>query len=216
MTFLSRAVAQLLDALAPPSCAGCGAPTTNPFCDACGPIADPAPARRIEGAPLIALGRYAPPLSSAIQRFKYERRAELAPILARLLSRVLEPYELPSATAFVPVPLHPRRLATRGYNQAALIAQELARARRLPCEPRLLLRTRDTEHQVGKARAARQTNADGAFELRKAGLQRAVLVDDVVTTGSTMTACVRALARGGVEVVAVAALAQTAEADMPD
>jgi ComF family protein len=216
MTFLARALAPLLDALAPPTCAGCGAPTAAPFCDTCGPITSAGPARHIEGAPLIALGRYAPPLSSAIQRFKYEGRAELAPLLARLLSRVLEPYELPTATAFVPVPLHPRRLARRGYNQAALIAQQLARARRLPWEPRLLLRTRDTEHQVGKARTARQTNANDAFELRKAGLQRAVLVDDVVTTGSTVTACVRALARGGVEVVAVAALAQTAEADLPD
>jgi ComF family protein len=217
MSLLARVVSGLLDALSPPSCAACDAPSTAAFCDnCCSKLAPPARARELAGAPLVVLGRYAPPLSSAIVRFKYEGRAELARSLAHLLSHALEPLELPPATVFVPVPLHPRRLAARGYNQAALIAQELARTCCSSCEPRLLQRTRDTEHQVGKARAARLTNAQHAFVLRKSGIRRAVLVDDVVTTGSTVRACVQALAQGGVEVVAIAALAEATESIMPD
>lgn len=217
MHLLARVVSELLDALAPPSCAACDSPVppAAPFCSRCGPLAVPPPPRTLAGAPLIVLGRYEPPLSTAIVRFKYAGRAELAPSLAQLLSRALEPLDLHPTTAFVPVPLHARRLAARGYNQAALIAQQLARARRLRCEPRLLQRTRDTERQVGKARAARLTNASAAFVLRQSGVQRAVLVDDVVTTGATVRACVQALGQGGVEVVAIAALAQASETPHP-
>lgn len=208
MRFLARALTELLDALSPPTCAACDVPSTAAFCDHCREQIQPPTTRHLDGAPLITLGKYAPPLSSAVVRFKYEGRAELAGNLARLLCHRLEQVTLPPSTVFVPVPLHPRRLATRGYNQAALLARELARARGLPCEPRLLMRTRDTEQQVGKAREARLTNLRGAFVLRKRGPSRAVLVDDVVTTGATVRACAETLALGGIEVLAVAAVAQ--------
>lgn len=212
MQLLAHALSSLLDALAPPRCAACDALSSSTFCDACPRPASPPPPRLLGGVPLITLGRYVPPLADAIVRFKYEGRAELAAGLARLLAHELAELALPEQTAFVPVPLHPRRLATRGYNQAALIARELGRARGLPCEPRLLQRTRDTEHQVGKGRTARLTNASGAFALRKAGPRHAVLVDDVVTTGATVLSCAETLALGGITVVAVAALAEAAPA----
>jgi ComF family protein len=210
MGLLTRALSALLDALSPPTCAACDAASTATFCDYCRERIEPSAPRHLDGVPLITLGKYAPPLSDAIVRFKYEGRAELASRLARLLTHRLEWLELPPNTVLVPVPLHPRRLAARGYNQAALIARELSQVRRLPCEPRLLIRTRDTEQQVGKARAARLSNASGAFALRKAGPRRAILVDDVVTTGATVRACAETLALGGIEVVAVAALADAA------
>lgn len=208
MRLLARLVDGLLDALAPPTCAACDAESRGAFCEGCAARLEPAALRRFEGVPLITLGKYAPPLSSAIVRLKYECRPELARCLGRLLARQLEPLALAPGTAFVPVPLHARRLATRGYNQAALLARELARFRALPCRPRLLMRTRDTEHQVGKARRARLTNARDAFALRQAGPKRVVLVDDVVTTGATVRACAETLALGGIMVVAVAALAE--------
>lgn len=218
MRFLARALSRLLDALAPPSCAACDAPCCSTFCEACGTLA-PLPlteARELAGVPLVVAGRYAPPLSTAITRFKYGGRAELSRGLSALLAPGLEQLRLPADTTLVPVPLHPRRLASRGYNQAALLAQDLAKQGAWHCDPRLLRRARETERQVGKSRALRLTNADGAFELRRqapraaprASVVRVVLVDDVVTTGSTVRACAQALAEGGVQLAAVVALAR--------
>jgi ComF family protein len=160
------------------------------------------------GVPLVVAGEYAAPLSTAITRFKYAGRPELSRSLAPLLLSRMEQLHLPADVMLVPVPLHPRRLATRGYNQAALLAQELARRCRWACEPRLLRRARETERQVGKSRTLRLTNARGAFEQRRPGPARVVLVDDVVTTGSTVRACAQALADGGATLVAIAALAR--------
>ena len=208
MELLARAVSKLLDALAPPSCAACDAPTTAAFCDACGSLRSAPEAHELDGTPLLVAGSYAPPLSTAIVRFKYAGRPELSRSLAALLLPGLEQLGLPADAALVPVPLHARRLATRGYNQAALLAQELSRRSRWACHARLLRRSRETERQVGKSRALRLTNASNAFELRRSGPARVVLVDDVVTTGSTVRACAQALAHGGVELLAVVALAR--------
>jgi ComF family protein len=156
----------------------------------------------------VVAGGYAPPLSTAIVRFKYQGRAELSRSLARLVAPALGGLTLPADAVLVPVPLHPHRLATRGYNQAALLAQELGRTSGLACRPRLLARTRQTERQVGKSREERLTNAADAFLVRQRGARQAVVVDDVVTTGSTVRACAQALARAGVQLCAVVALAK--------
>jgi ComF family protein len=208
MSSFSRVVAGLLDILAPPGCAACDAPSRAPFCETCGALPAPPSAHRLDDVPLVVAGLYAPPLSTAITRFKYEGRPELARSLATLLRPALAQLPLPSDATLVPVPLHPRRLATRGYNQAALLARELGQSCGLGCEPRLLRRARETEHQVGKSRALRLTNARGAFQLRGSGPARVVLVDDVVTTGSTVRACAQALRAGGAELVAIVALAR--------
>jgi len=210
MNLARRVIDELLDLLSPPSCAACDAGTRAALCDACRSSVGPAPAVRwLDGKRLVVAGAYAPPLSTAIVRFKYEGRAELSRALAELLTPRLLELELPVDAAFVPVPLHAARLASRGYNQAALLAQALARRTGRSCHPRLLVRTRATERQVGKARRARLTNASDAFALRQTHVtSRAILVDDVVTTGSTVRACAQALARGGVEVCAVVAIAE--------
>lgn len=209
MKLLGRVVSEVLEALAPSLCAACDEPARGAFCDVCAGVATRAAAARcFAGVPLVVVGGYAPPLSTAIVRFKYEGRAELSRSLSRLLLPSLVGLALPPDTVLVPVPLHPRRLATRGYNQAALLAQELGRSSGLPCRPRLLSRTRETARQVGKARDARLTNTADAFEVRQRGARRAVVVDDVVTTGATVRACAQALARAGVELCAVVALAE--------
>ncbi|HEX2874142.1 MAG TPA: phosphoribosyltransferase family protein [Polyangiaceae bacterium] len=208
MELLARAISRLLDTLSPPSCAACDAPSAASFCPSCGtPEPLPAP-QTIHGLPLLVASHYAPPLSTAITRFKYADRPELARRLAPLLLPGLRQLRLPADATLVPVPLHAGRLATRGYNQAALLAQELARQCPWRCEPRFLLRTRATERQVGKAREERLTNALGAFVRSRSGPAQVVLVDDVVTTGSTVRACAQALADGGAKLVAVVALAR--------
>jgi ComF family protein len=208
MGYWTRALSSLLDVLAPPSCVACDLPSQDgPFCLDCGRPAGAGDEPEVGGRPLLVLGSYAPPLSTAILRFKYEGRPELSVPLARLLAPRLDDPRLPRDAPLVPVPLHARRLATRGYNQAALLAQELARLTQRACRPRLLQRVRETERQVGKSRRERRENPDGAFELRTPGPARVVLVDDVVTTGSTVRACATALADGGIELSAVIALA---------
>ena len=100
----------------------------------------------------------------------------------------------------VPVPLHWTRHRQRGYNQAAVIAREVAEALGAPCAQRLLRRTRRTRSQTRLSGEAKAANVAGAFALRRAGgplpaARHILLVDDVFTTGATLAACHRALRR---------------------
>lgn len=115
-----------------------------------------------------------------------------------------------AAEAVVPVPIHRRKLRQRGYNQAQVLARELADGLRLPCEPRLLVRTRYTAPQKELNAAERLKNLNGAFAIarrfrrKKRRMPESVLlVDDILTTGSTLEACARVLKSGGVRRVAV-------------
>ncbi len=198
----------LLDALSPPVCSACDRATSSgAFCTACGHASSVEDAE-LDGAPLLVAGRYEPPLSTAIIRFKFENRPELARPLAQLLAPRLLALSLPAGVVLAPVPLHPRRLVTRGYNQSALLARELSARCGLACRPRLLERVRDTAHQVGKSRGERAQNAADSFALRQPDARRVLLVDDVVTTGATVRACAQALIAGGIELAGVVALAQ--------
>jgi len=161
----------------------------------------------VDDVPVIALGVYGGALARAIRRMKYEPCPALARALARPLAERLAALQVNDGTALVPVPLHPERLVERGFNQAALIGRELARATSLPLRARALVRAKRTDRQAALKRALRFENVMGAFALRSAGLESVILVDDVVTTGATARACVAALRAGNVAVAAIAALA---------
>src|SRR6188508_1049877 len=172
MQLLRHAIETVLDALAPPGCAACDEPCSGAtFCAACGPPEPLAAPLMLDGTPVAVIGSYQPPLSTAIVRFKYAARPELSRHLAALLRPQLAQLELPRGAVLAPVPLHPKRLASRGYNQAALLATELSRGLGLPSLPRLLERTRVTERQVGKGRSERLDNLNDAFALRRAGFE---------------------------------------------
>src|SRR6478752_7789683 len=96
MQLVSRLLSGLLDALAPPCCAACDAPSATTFCSSCGPLSAPSAERQLDGAPLLTLSNYQPPLSDAIVRFKYGGRPELARGLGLLLARRLESLVLPA------------------------------------------------------------------------------------------------------------------------
>jgi len=211
---LLSAARLLTDLLAPDYCAACDAPVERErlFCDRCGacppcPTAPP----MIGGLRCSAGGAYAPPLSTAIQRFKFSQRADLARPLALLLP--WPPLELSASVAggawsVVPVPLHYARLVERGFNPSALLARQLCQRIGAQCAPELLQRRRITAQQSRLPARQRRANVAGAFHAPSALKGRKiVLIDDVVTTGSTLLACCQALYAAGVDRVTVLALA---------
>ncbi len=149
-----------------------------------------------------AVGYLEGPLRTAIHRFKYHSIRLLAGPLGQLMSRYLLDNRLP-VDVFVPVPLHPHRLRERGYNQAALLAQEMGKAMDLPFLEDALLRVRSSVPQVGLSAQERRDNVKGAFHCADGNLvgQRILLVDDVCTTGATLEACTLALKEAGVSAV---------------
>jgi ComF family protein len=204
---------QLLDLVFPPRCPGCRLRGTL-LCDRCTERC-----RRQRNEPQafqssrrhnallrtsVALYQYDAPLREAIHMLKYRRRRALAAPLGALLVEALPDYARTCA-AVVPVPLHSSRLRERGFNQSALLAQVLATTIGTRMSEGLR-RTRPTAHQVGMDRAAREANVRGAFAWHGGPAPRSVLlVDDVLTTGSTMRECARALrAAGTVEIHALA------------
>jgi len=204
---------RMLDLLSPATCAACAGARAGkpPFCSTCGSPA-PAPPIQLDGVPLIVAGLYQPPLAPAIRRLKFEAHSELASALAELLCPRLRlmAWEAPG---FVPVPLHRARLVERGFNQSALVARALARRLGGSFLPRALERQRATAQQARLGREARRANVELAFRVRPgAAPPRAVLVDDVVTTGATALACLEALREAGSEVLAVVALARAERA----
>jgi ComF family protein len=200
------------------------------------PARCPACARRVdEGAALCAVcaesllpaapgpGPRAPwlyggQLAVAIGRFKFDGHPEAAGPLGALLAPALAAAldALPPAPLLVPVPLHPRRLRWREFNQALLLMRAaraaLRRAgRAVPApDPGALHRVRDTRPQVELSRDERVANVADAFraEARRVAGRAVLLVDDVLTTGATAAACTRALAAAGAARVEVLTLAR--------
>jgi ComF family protein len=148
-----------------------------------------------------SLGPYEGPLRVLLHQLKFAGRRRAAARLAELLLED-EAVRLLVATSdvLVPVPLHPRRLRERGFNQSALIAEELARGAGRSFSPETLARRRDTAPQSGLKAAERRRNVRDAFVVRRPGFvagRVVTLVDDVVTTGATAQACALALAAAG-------------------
>ena len=179
-----------------------GAPLLSPAA-----IADPPVYRRAR-----AVAQYDEVARALVHRLKYGDRLELAQALGAMMTRTGAEL-LAEADVIVPVPLHRRRLWRRRFNQAMALSLVVSRRSRVPCDPFLLARVKATRQQVGLTRAQRQENLQGAFRVpaearpRLAG-RRVLLVDDVLTTGSTANAAERVLLRGGAESVDVLAFAR--------
>ena len=142
----------------------------------------------------LALWRYEFPCDRLVQALKYRARLALSGFFARSLAS----RPLPEVDLIVPMPLHPKRLAERGFNQALEIARGLARRLGRPIEPRGALRVKDTPPQTRLPYEERAKNVRGAFlcKLDLSGASVAV-VDDVMTTGATLNELARALKRAG-------------------
>jgi ComF family protein len=158
---------------------------------------------------MFAAGDYSGVLAAAIRRFKYERHPELATPLSALLLPAITSLTPLGQWVLVPVPLHLERLVERGFNQSALLARALSRRTGARCLPRLVLRARATGHQARLNREQRRENVREAFSVRHPCERAVILIDDVVTTGSTTARCVEALEHDGIRVRAILALAHT-------
>ncbi len=149
------------------------------------------------------------PLREAIHQLKYKGRTSLARPLGQYMGQAWQARPLP-ADLIVPVPLHPARLRERGYNQATLLADRLARATGLALEERGLQRVRATSPQVDLNAAERKANVQGAFQAEPSRVRghTIVVVDDVCTTGATLEACSLALQEAGAQRVYAMTLAR--------
>ena len=234
----ARLADRLLDAVFPPRCAGCGrlgahfcvrcvqriAPVAPPWCASCGAsvratVADNAGTRgtlcadcRLDPLPLDGVrsaGLLVGPLRRAVHRLKYRGRIAVAPALAGLLRDAASQLGgLTAETVVVPVPLHLTRLRERGFNQSEALASPLAAALGLPVRP-AVLRIRETPSQVGLSRAARRANLRDAFAATESFARASVLlVDDVVTTGSTLGSAPAACRAHGAAAVYAVTLAR--------
>lgn len=191
-----------------PVCDGCGVPfefDPGDRCAAC--LAKP---RAFDAARAACL--YDETSRDPILKLKHADRLDLAPMLARWISRAAREL-IEEADAIAPVPLHRFRLLRRRYNQAAEIARPLAAMTGTPYLPDALVRRRDTATQAGKSGSGRKRNVAAAFEVpasrrKQVDGLRILLIDDVLTTGATAEGCARALKAAGAARVDLAVVAR--------
>ncbi|KQM28371.1 MULTISPECIES: ComF family protein [unclassified Sphingomonas] len=235
----AAAIAQLVALAIPPRCPGCGVVVEadhrfcagcwtglrflgDPACAGCGaPMAvDQGPGMRC--APCLhqppvhdgvrAAVAYGPVARDVALKLKYGGRLALATTMARLMARHLAV----DADCLIPVPLHRRRLWSRGYNQSVLIAAALGRMRGLPVLRDSLRRTRPTPPLRGMSGRARAKAVRGAFVVDDPAAvagRSVVLIDDVHTSGATVDACTNALRRAGARRVTVLCWARVVGTD---
>jgi ComF family protein len=214
-----------LERIAPPVCGVCGLPLGTGFGERpavlaaavhdplprCGACRAQPPAYRYARAP----ARYEGAVRDALHALKFDGRRSMARPLGALLA---ESEDLgvprPAIDLLVPVPLHRARRAERGFNQAELLARELGRAWSVPVAADVLARARATRPQTELGGTERRRNVRGAFALarpeRVAG-RHVLLIDDVLTTGTTVAECARAVRAAGASAVGVLTVARVAE-----
>lgn len=177
-------------------CRRCAEPLAAPVAEACGRCQrQPPPYDRT----LTAL-RYEEPVDQLIQSFKFHGRLTAGRLLGELLADAVVADELPQA--LIPVPLHPARLRERGFNQALELARPLARRFGLPLLTNNVVRVRDTRPQSQLGYRLRVRNVRSVFALsRPLAYRHVALIDDVMTTGSTLAELARVVRAGGAQTV---------------
>jgi ComF family protein len=203
--------APLCDRLGTPFAVESGGVTTS------GPLISPA---AVVDPPVFARARavcrYDAAARRLVSRLKYGDRTELAIAMGRMMA-VAGQELIANADIIVPVPLYRWRLWSRRFNQSALLAREIGALSGKPVEMFVLRRVKSTRPQVGLTRDQRRLNLQGAFQVKavdKIAIEgrRVLLVDDVLTTGSTANASARVLLRAGASAVDLITFARVAEA----
>ena len=191
-----------LERLAPPYCRTCAEPGVSGVCRWC--QQNP---RGFES--LRSPYKFEGPVREAIHALKYRGVRTAADGLSVLMADYLDRNPV-SVDALVPVPLHPRRLRSRGYNQSALLARGIGKRLGFPVRETILYRAIDSRPQVeAQSRDERRANVSGSFDCREDATGTSILlVDDVATTASTLSACASALKDAGASGVYALTLAR--------
>lgn len=190
------------EALQVPRCRRCGIECLTEV-DLCGACLSSPPLWR----QLYCVGDYTPPLSHYVQQLKFQRQLHQADVLAQMLAAKLSP----EVEVITFVPLHWQRQFWRGFNQSEWIARALAQRLGVPCQA-MFKRIRATQPQLGMSRQARQKNLHNAFKLHGTCHNSAIaIVDDVVTTGSTVQQLCKLLLDAGAKSVDIYCICRTPE-----
>lgn len=212
----------LLSLLVKPNCPLCDRAAESSLCPWCAKqlqkMQRSHPERDWQGElPWFAWGNYGGILKRAIATLKYENHPELAQLLGFSLGKAW--LESPFAAALkgaivVPIPLHPRKLKQRGFNQAELIGRYFCQYTRLPLQPLGLERCKDTEAMFGLKASDRTSNVSEAFIVGKPFQKRqpnapVLLVDDIYTTGATAHSAAQTLRQQGIKVAGMVVVART-------
>lgn len=216
--------------LFPPVCGGCGKAgqrwcpdcqervprIVEPYCDKCGiPVRKTGLCEKCQSNPpvyrqLRSWAVFDSPVQNALHTLKYRRNITgFGDALARQMAGFVRTLNW-DMNMLVPVPLGQKRLKERGYNQVALVAHPLAYELDLPYAPHALRKTRDTRSQVGLGISERRANVSEAYQADPSVVKRKsiLLMDDVATTGSTLSACAEALLSAGAQTVCAITIAR--------
>lgn len=177
-----------------PACQYCAHPLNDTTFLVCGQCCQHKPILDFAWAPY----RFEEPIRTLLHAFKYHEALYLSSFLANLILRKL-PAKALETECLIPVPLHPKRLRQRGFNQAVEIAKQLSKKTTLPIDIRHCEKIRHTLPQAHLPAVERQRNLKGAFRVSSLPFQHVTIVDDLLTTGSTINELATVLKRQGVK-----------------
>lgn len=213
----------VLDLFYPVRCGGCEEAGKGVWCESCNaavqrlyPPLQTQPLTLAVGAPwqatridVTSAAKYAEPLRDGIHAFKYDGTPDLAGPFGQLMTEAWIAGGM-QADVFAPVPLHPRRRRERGYNQSELLARRLGVLVGVPVDSNVIRRVRYTDQQALLAHDERHNNVRGAFKADREHTngKHIVLVDDVFTTGATLSECAATLLNAGARRVSAMTLAR--------
>jgi len=213
---LHRLTLSALDLLFPPVCGGCGKAGSH-WCEECqrrvqilngtvcevcglpqdtGGICDACRAERPHFRALRAWAVFEDPVRKALHKLKYYRNFSMGDALAAQMADFVIGLNW-QADMLIPIPLGRQRMKERGYNQAGMIAEPLAMALDIEFAPKALARRKETRSQVGLSKQERQKNVLGAFQAAGVGGKAILVLDDVSTTGATLSSSAEALLSAG-------------------
>ena len=184
-----------------PHCFQCGLPLASPYDKICGACIKNSPPFTHTVCPL----HYKFPADRLVQSFKFNRQLAAGRVLSHLLCEYVAANEFIYPDVLIPVPLHHLRMIKRGFNQASELAAYASKLLDIPLLTTALRRHRHTKAQSGLSRKQRRKNVRGAFYWhgRKKPAHHVALIDDVMTTGTTVTECARILKKAGAKRVDV-------------